>query len=406
MLLTPSFKKYSLLCCLALGLTRAGAQTNGLEIIGYNNNFDPTIIRDLATSPYTTFIDGFLIPTANSTGANPGLVFDNYRGTADESQVSASRVGAYTAAQDAGKKVLLSFGGFGVDSSTYQTFAATPQATQTLANILAAYVTAGSSYFNAVTQQTVPISTHNPAGGAFRGYSGIDLDFEDTQSFLATGTYNGVNFISQLTIDLRAALGNNYLITQAPQTPYLDPAFANGPSSQYANGAYRAVFANNYNTANPTATEAGLKTNWLNVQFYNNPGYDGDGTVSGVVQAFERLVTANPAISAKKFVLTLPLGQRNANDNNQFTSAQITDIVSQIDAFLKARGDGGIAGVAGFQLSNFDLTQAQAEAADLAFANAILAGVVPEPSTWALALCGTVALGWTLRRRRVSSARL
>ena len=99
MLLTPSLKKHTLLLCyLALGAAQAGAQTTRTEIIGYNNNFDPTVIRDLATSPYTTFIDGFLIPTANSTGANPGLIFDNYRGTADESQVSASRVNAYNAA--------------------------------------------------------------------------------------------------------------------------------------------------------------------------------------------------------------------------------------------------------------------------------------------------------------------
>ena len=299
--------------------------------------------------------------------------------------------------------MLLSFGGSGVASSTYQTFAASPEATQTLANILAAYVTAGSTYFNAVTQQNVPISTHNPTGGAFRGYSGIDLDFEDTQSFQAGATYNGVNFISQLTLDLRAALGNNYLITQAPQSPYLSSAFTKGNPPQYPNGAYQAVFARNYNTANPTASDAGNATNWLNVQIYNNPGVDGDGTVSGVVAAFEQLVTDNPAISARKFVLTLPLGQRNASDNNIFTSAQITDIVSQINTWLKARGDGGIAGVAGFQLTNLDLTLDQAEAADLAFANAILAGVVPEPSTWALVAGGVAVLGWSLRRRRASS---
>ncbi len=409
--LTPFLNKSPLLlCCLVLGLTRADAQTiGGTQIIGYNNSNDLAAITDQTNSPYTTFIDGFLMPTGSSSVTDPALVFD----TLGSSTLDSNRVAAFNSVENAGKNVLLSFGGEGADSyyaafgngGTYNGSAYTAaQATQTLANVLTAYVTGASSYTNAVTGATVPISTYNSSGGAFRGFSGIDLDFEDTQSLLSTGTYDGVQFISQLTIDLRNNLGSTYLITQAPQTPYLDPAYTQGASPQYPNGAYQAVLANGYNTANATASAAGKATSWLNVQFYNNPADDGGGTVSGIVQAFGRLVTANPGISADKFVLTLPIAQKNANDN-YFSSAQITEIVSEINAWLKARGDGSIAGVAGFELYNSDLTQDQMDAANLAFANAIVAAV-PGPSTWALVVGGVCLLGWTLCRRRASGASL
>ena len=414
MLLTPCSKNSLLaLCCLTLGLTHADAQNaNGTQIIGYNNSNDLNAITDLVNSPFTTFIDGFLMPTANSSVANPALVFD----TLGSSILDSNRVTAFNSVENAGKNVLLSFGGAGANSY-YSAFAnagvyngaayTAAQATQTLANVLTAYVTGASSYTNAVTGATVPITTYNNSAGTFRGFRGIDLDFEDTQSFQNAGTYQGVQFLSQLTIDLRNNLGGGYLITHAPQTIYLNPAYTQGNNGPFGlpRGGYQAVLTNGYNTSTPTASVAQLATSWLNVQFYNNPD-DGQGTVSGIVQAFEQLVTANPGISAGKFVLTLPISAANANDN-YFTSAQITDIVSQLNTWLKARGDGGIAGVAGFELYQAALAgnQGQMDANNLAFANAILAGlVVPEPSTWAFVACGVGLLGWTLRRRRASGA--
>ena len=406
---TISFLKKSSLafCFLPLCLTRAGAQTSsGTQIIGYNNANDTDDLTDLENSPYTTFIDGFLQFTPAPTGStvspsnpsNPDLEFDTL-GTPG-GPLNAARVTAFNAVESAGKNVLLSFGGQG-GGTYYSNFAVggttssgatytAAQATQTLANVLSAYVTGASSYVNATTGATVAITTYDRSAGTFKGFNGIDLDFEDTQSFQSGGTYNGATFVSQLTIDLRNQLGANYLITQAPQVPYLDSNFTKNGGSYAATGGYQAILASG----------AGSATSWLNVQIYNNNGDDGNNSVSGVVAAFEKLVTDNPGISTSKFVLTLPIHPGDASDN-VFTSAQITMIVSQINSFLQSHGDGSLAGIAGYQLYEQNATQSQIDGDNLAFADAFLAGV-PEPSTWALVVCGAGLIGWTLRRRAIA----
>ena len=408
---TSSLKKSSLaLGLLALCLARAGAQTSsGTQIIGYNNANDTADLTDLIDSPYTTFIDGFLQPTTSSTATNPGLVFDTLKNPNDPASsmtLDANRVAAFNQVEDAGKNVLLSFGGdLGLNGPSYKTFytAGTASnghaysmddATKTLASVLAAYVTGASTYLNytlATNGQSVPITTYNHSGGTFNGFKGIDLDFEESTAFTSTGTYNGATFVSQLTLDLRSQLGGNYLITQSPQITYLDSNFTKPGGSYAATGGYQAILASG----------AGAATSWLNVQIYNNSVDDGNNTVSGVVAAFEKLVTDNPSISTSKFVLTLPIRAGDANDN-VFTSAQITQIVSQINSFLHSRGDGSLAGIAGFQLYNSGVDQSTADAQNLAFADAFLAGV-PEPSTWALVACGAGVVGWTFRRRLAAS---
>ena len=372
------------LCLLSLALAPAHGQTiNGPQIIGYNNANDTDTLTSLANSPYTTFIDGFLQPTANSTAADPALGFDtlSFGPTMD-----SSRVTTFNALESAGKKVLLSFGGAGAGSS-FKTFATkgtyngtaytADDATQNLANILAAYVTGASSYHNAITGATVAITTYDNSAGTFKGFNGIDIDFEDTQAFQtqSSPTYDGVHFVSQLTIDLRKNLGSGYLITHAPQTVYLDPAYTQGNTGTYGepSGAYQAILTTNYADSNPdaTLTAAGQAISWLNVQFYNNSGDDGDNSVSGLVQAFENLVMENPGIPTNKFVLTLPITSKNAGDNYNFTSSDITQIVQQINAWLTGRGEGTLAGVAGFELYQKDTSQQDTYNIDLNFANAV-----------------------------------
>ena len=392
-----------LVSLLVLCLVQArGQTTSGTQIVGYNNANNMSTIASLANSPYTTIIDGFLEPTQASTAVAPALGFDtlSYSSTMD-----AARVTAFNSLRNAGKNVLLSFGGAGAGSS-YAIFAkagttssgiayTADQATQNLANILAAYVTGASSYQNAITGATVPITTYDHSAGTFRGFNGIDLDFEDTQSFQTQGspTYDGVHFLSQLTIDLRNNLGSGYLITHAPQTVYLDPAYTQGNTGTYGlpSGGYQAVLTTNYANSNPNATltAAGQATSWLNVQFYNNSADDGNNSVSGVVQAFENLVTENPSIPTSKFVLTLPVTSKNAGDNF-FTGPEITQIVKQINAWLTGRGKGTIAGVAGFELYQPGASQQDTYNTDLNFANAIVLGTHPAFFTGEAALSNGV----------------
>lgn len=396
---------------LSFCLVQARGQTsNGTQIIGYLDSSFVNDMSNLSNSPYTTFIDGFILPAASSTVASPLLQFDTMGSNFNpnnQSELSAAFVSGINSVESAGKNVLLSFGGSTVSAADYGKFAASPQATAELASLLTAYVTGGSSYMDA-TGATRSINTY--AGSTrFGGFNGIDIDFEDSQSFLTNGSYNGVTFLSNLTLDLsndfKAATqstGKNYILTHAPQTPYLLTNYANAPGM---NGAYKAVLTLGTG-ASQSLTAAGKATTWLNVQFYNNPSFDGNNSVSGVVAAFENLVQDNPGIPTGKLVLTLPSFPGAANDNNNFTPAEIQQIIKQINAYLNQQGDGSIAGVAGFQLSNpnypsdMDSTPTALDAYNTAFAANIAQVVVPEPSSWVLPALGILGLLWKLVRSR------
>ena len=398
-----------------LCLAQARGQTvDGTQIIGYLDASDPTYMTSQVNSGYTTFIDGFIEPMYSSAATGP-LQFDsmgfngNATSTADASLLSPAYVSAVNQVEAAGKNVLLSFGGSAVSDDQYNQYASNPAG---LATLLAAYVN-GTNYTNPTTN----VSTPTYAGTTkFNGFSGIDLDFEDTAAFQTgayAGKFNGVTFLQALTTDLAADLPGK-IITQAPQTIYLDNAYTQGNTGQYgvATGAYQAVLTNNYTAKNPAATltAAGRATTWLNVQFYNNPSDDGSTNadkVAGVVQAFEKLVTDNPGIPVNKIVLTLPLNAANAGDNNTFNNGDISTIVQDINSYLKGMGDGSIAGVAGFQLYNPNATSmSDQEGVDSLFASDLAAdlGVVPEPSTYAFVAVGVLGLAWQMRRRKALNA--
>ena len=86
----------------------------------------------------------------------------------------------------------------------------------------------------------------------------VDVDYEESHYF-NTGDCQGENWLIELTRGLRTALGNSYLISHAPQAPYLGASYPGGP--MYRCGAYLKVH-----------DEVGDLIDFYNVQFYNQGG--------------------------------------------------------------------------------------------------------------------------------------
>ena len=129
-----------------------------------------------------------------------------------------------------GKKVLLSFGGGDMTLEAYQqAVGKEPELAQKLAELLDRY-----------------------------GLDGVDLDFELTETLMhppRDGTFDGKAYLIALTQALRQSLPEGTLITHAPQAPYLDPDWHQGP--------YLDILK-----------QAGHAIDWITVQYYNNPDFD------------------------------------------------------------------------------------------------------------------------------------
>src|SRR5271166_2114617 len=144
------------------------------------------------------------------------------------------------ALQNAGKNVLVSFGGSSdVISSSDWNFCA--QNMRTLVNSINMFV-------------------------LINGFDGVDIDYEDNSGFDGTGGYDGVTFLSQLTSGLAYALppGHN-IITHAPQVAYWD---GTGNEFQWVTdpvAPYTKIWQN-----------VGNYITWFNNQFYSTPRYDQD----------------------------------------------------------------------------------------------------------------------------------
>ncbi len=133
--------------------------------------------------------------------------------------------------QAAGKKVLISFGGGEAQTAEYTALIGREKE---LAGMLAAYV---KQY----------------------QLDGIDIDFEASAMLhqqRPADTGDGRAFLIALTRALRAELPSpRYLLSHAPQPPYLDPDWHAGP--------YLQVLA-----------AAGEAIDWIMVQYYDNPGFN------------------------------------------------------------------------------------------------------------------------------------
>jgi nucleoid-associated protein YgaU len=193
------------------------------NVIYFNATNNQIPLAGIAQLPYTDVIIANLQPTSASNLALQGYgpAFDNNL----QSNIQTL--------QNAGKNVLVSFGGA---NSQYLTTAAYQSYAQDVNGLVDDIVN------NWVMEY---------------GFNGVDIDYEDDSGF--TGTYNGIQFLSQLTLLLYQALpsGQN-IITHAPQTPYWDP------NAGYDN-AYTQIWQQ---VSNQIA--------WINNQFYNNSDYDKD----------------------------------------------------------------------------------------------------------------------------------
>ena len=213
--------------------------------------------------------------------------------------------------QRAGKNVLISFGGAlnhksGLTTEAYKAYA---------------------SNVPALVNQIVTVVK----GSLFNG---VDIDYEDSAGFGNNAAYDGVKFLSELTIGLFNQLppGHN-IITHAPAVPYWDShsIYARG-----GNAPYYQVWLN-----------ARSYTSWFNNQFYDNSAWDATAAlkvekyqaIAGITGPQTQLLGAlvgNPALYE-------PPGKR---DEGYITLA---DMENKVIAPLKSQYGSQFGGVVGWE---------------------------------------------------------
>lgn len=217
------FYRCVLLCGLcivcAVGAAAAAVNTQTRFIIYYNSDASP--LEAVASAPYTHVILSFL--TARRENG--------------QLQVQApQRLEPFWSLvpqlQQAGKKVMISFGGGEFQAPQYAALAGHEcELAQAIADFVRAH-----------------------------GLDGVDIDYEASDSFfqpLPAGVLDGRRFLIALHQALRQQLpAPRYVISHAPQPPYLYREWHGGP--------YLDVLA-----------AVGAETDWIAVQYYDNPGFDG-----------------------------------------------------------------------------------------------------------------------------------
>lgn len=183
-------------------------------------------LKTIADLPYTHVILAFIEPDPNDPSGTRVAPSGNLASVWDDVPLL----------QQAGKKVMISFGGGAFSSAAYEKLAGDVTS-------LAAQIAAIVAQYN---------------------LDGVDLDYEDTAALGSSGSYDGVTFATTLTEALYHQLpADKRVITHAPQPPYLAPSFENGP--------YLRILQ-----------QAGAYISWINLQFYNNPGFQDPAQITGL----------------------------------------------------------------------------------------------------------------------------
>ena len=227
------------------------AGTSAQRLVLYTQNADR--LSDVVSTPITDFIVTFIINTSEDPMT---FTFSGGDVSALKSEVEA--------VQATGKRVLISFGGGTMGSPNYQPLVGHETA---VADALTRFVAEG-------------------------GFDGIDLDYEDTGALAYGDPYDGVAFISDLTNALAAAFqsafpGQKKYITHAPQGPYFVQGW---------NFAYQQVLAN-----------TGDAIDYLNIQFYNNPGFEGPSDILSCYTDWADGANGQTPIDPSRMVIGLPV---------------------------------------------------------------------------------------------------
>jgi len=285
------------------GQARAVDDPTPRFIVYYNADVTPA--THIIDAGYTHVILSFV--TLDGESGDPGKLVVPAR--LDASLAAVEKL------HDAGKRVVISFGGGDMSAEDWR-----------LAVGREAETAAALSRF---------VTDHGLDGG--------DIDFEISPALeqgSSTQPFDGVKFLVALTRELRSALPAAATISHAPQPPYLAPDWFGGP--------YLAILK-----------QAGDAIDWIGVQYYNNPGFQAPTEKMVVGDASDPAPTSVAGLVAgaggfkwpiEKIVIGKPIYKEDAATGH----IPPAEAVSQIVEPLVARYGARFGGLMGWQFS--DLT--------------------------------------------------
>lgn len=261
--------------CFLVAATLANAETISTDptprYITYYNSDDSPLSSALDT-PYTHIVLAFVTATVDEhkcikLHTNPRLEL---------------AWGDVAKLQRYGKKMMISFGGGGMQSDDYAPLAGRELE---LAKLLADFVRS-------------------------KKLDGIGIDYEASDTFHASrpeSVIEGREFLIALTKALRTELpAPRYLLSHAPQPPYL--------SASWHGGAYLDILK-----------AVGNHIDWIVVQYYNNPGFDDSitkhvvGNIESPYSTSYRGLTAKDGKlhwPARKIVIGKPVHKTNVRSGH------------------------------------------------------------------------------------------
>jgi chitinase len=268
-------------------------------VLYFNSNRVP--LAHAADRALTHLNFAFLVPNA----ANP-LALEI------SGNITPAMLAAIPTLQAAGKKVMISFGGG----------------------------TATTAQYRAMVGNEAAVAAAIADVVRRHGFDGVDMDYEDSGALMRAAPYDGVAFATALTTALFAALralgGTPKLITHAPQPPYMA-----GPHQSAGRNCYTRIWNNCLG-----------RIDWLNMQYYNNPGFNDPNQA---VAHYRLLTTGWDAagevaaligLTPAQLVMGKPVGPRDAGSGYLAADRIAAEIVAPLVA------QPGIGGVMGWQYAS------------------------------------------------------